>query len=112
MQGQFKLQLHKRYEKQFEGAVYGSNVKFLIDDKCFNAYKQFLCQWNFPSCDSANNLTQALCKTVCDQYIEACNSESEQCALLYPSIVRNSLILVAWHRHRQELLTPPSPSLS
>ncbi len=42
---------------------------------CYNSYKTFICNWNFPSCDSQNS-SKPVCLTLCYNFFSDCQANS------------------------------------
>ncbi|KAL4478262.1 hypothetical protein ABPG72_016574 [Tetrahymena utriculariae] len=64
----------------------GVGVILLYNNQCYYAYKQFLCQWNFPPCDIRDDQTLPICMSQCTSYYNACQSDSTSCELSYQQI--------------------------
>jgi hypothetical protein len=61
----------------WEAADGNAITRFRNNDDCLNAYKNFLCWLNFPRCD-AQGESMVLCRSVCQNFFQACN---------YPSVM-------------------------
>ena len=51
---------------------------------CKVAYKSFLCQFNFPTCENGD--TQKVCKTSCTLFTNACGYNSDLCVSKYQNL--------------------------
>ena len=50
---------------------------------CYEAYKQFICQWNFPFCDPVTNTSMKICESVCNNFQTACGGSTDACSIIY-----------------------------
>ncbi|CEM00661.1 unnamed protein product [Vitrella brassicaformis CCMP3155] len=68
----FKQQVEARIKKETNITREKDTPMYLTQNEdCQNAYKNFLCWFNFPRC-SANNESLPLCRPSCTNYFEAC----------------------------------------
>ncbi|KAL4450373.1 hypothetical protein ABPG74_009079 [Tetrahymena malaccensis] len=79
----FIKQIEQRLIQEINNGV---GVILLYNNQCYNAYKKFLCQWNFPPCDIKEDKTLPICMTQCTSYYNACKSDSTSCELSYQQI--------------------------
>jgi len=61
-------------------------IKIGNNPACYEAYKKFTCQWNFPYC-SATNVSQQMCQSVCDAFLLACGGTADACSIIYAKTV-------------------------
>ncbi|CAD8119910.1 unnamed protein product [Paramecium sonneborni] len=72
----FVSYVRDRLVQEINGEI---DIVLIKDDTCYKAYKQFLCQWNFPPCDSTTNITTPICQSYCTQYYENCGLNLTPC---------------------------------
>ena len=79
------------YIRQTEGKLYKDineptqKVCYICSSvKCRQAYKSFLCKFNFPSCEE--QITQKVCRTSCILFTNACGYNSDLCVSKYQNL--------------------------
>lgn len=64
--------------------IYVNTTQILSNNKlCYNSYKKFLCQFNFPKCSAPDEVSLPVCKSACIQFFEDCMSSSDACDIIY-----------------------------
>ena len=61
-----------------------NSTQILSNNKnCYDSYKNFLCQFNFPKCNRDTAVSAPVCKSVCTQFFSDCMSSSDACDIIY-----------------------------
>lgn len=56
---------------------------------CYEAYKQFSCRWNFPTCSRETNSSMQMCQSICNNFQTSCGGSTDVCSIIYAKTVRN-----------------------
>ncbi|KAM3130007.1 hypothetical protein pb186bvf_017903 [Paramecium bursaria] len=60
-------------------------IVLLKDSSCYTSFKNFVCNWNFPSCDNTNK-TIPVCNSICTNYYTNCLLDITPCLQLFRSL--------------------------